>query len=109
LAKLSDAQPDVSLPASDVGAYLFVPDARGNGTSVEALQVTESEGVPDEEFGKVAEAIYDEATDLRYRLVEAGVVDDDTRNSEPNTLLVANLNVARTKAAASPSHSRHED
>lgn len=78
LADRSDVRPtDVSIPAGDVGAYLFLPDEGGAGTSVQELRVTETEGVPDEEFGKVAEAIYDEATDLRYRLIEAGAAPDD--------------------------------
>jgi predicted ATPase len=78
LAERSEVrQPGISLPAGDVGAYLFAPDEKGSGTSVQELHVTETEGVPDEEFGRVAEAIYDEATDLRYRLIEAGATPDD--------------------------------
>jgi predicted ATPase len=65
---------DVLMP-KDVSAYLFHQRPRVGGTVIRALKVTENEGIPDEEFGRVAESIYDEATALRYQIINEGIDD----------------------------------
>lgn len=64
---------DVILQANNVTAYLFRDRPKAAGTVVNRLKVSEAEGIPDEEFGNVAQAIYDEATTLQYRLIDAGI------------------------------------
>jgi predicted ATPase len=70
IARVVSHEPTL-VQASAVSAYLFRPRQRGGGTSVRRLAISEMEGIADEEFGKVAAAIYDEATSLQYRLMEA--------------------------------------
>jgi len=59
-----------ALALEDVSAYLFTPDG-DSGTNVQQLEVSGIDGIPDEEFARVAEAMYDEAVGLQYRLVGA--------------------------------------
>ena len=56
-----------------VGAYLFQRSESSGGTIIRGLKVTESEGIPDDEFGRVAQAMYQDATALQYRLIDAGI------------------------------------
>jgi predicted ATPase len=59
----------VSIPYTDVAAYLFRSPNGESGTTIRRLQISEMDGIPDEEFGKVADAIYNDAADLEYRLL----------------------------------------
>lgn len=68
---LSDGSGPFHLHPDAVAAYLFRPDP-SSGTVIERLEVTLAEGIPDEEFARVAESIYNEATELEYRILEAG-------------------------------------
>jgi predicted ATPase len=54
----------------DVSAYLF--KSAPLGTRLTRLNISATEGIPDEEFSRVAEAIYDETVNLQYQLLEAG-------------------------------------
>jgi predicted ATPase len=65
-------RPSVSIPYSEVAAYLFKSSDGRGGTTIRRLSISDNDGIPDEEFGKVAEAIYNEAADLEYRLILAG-------------------------------------
>lgn len=56
------------LSHQNVAAYLFKP-SEANGTQVEKLEISAVDGIPDEEFGKVAEAIYNEAAELQYKIL----------------------------------------
>ena len=69
--KLAEEVSDPDLLADRVAAYLFTPHER-IGTRVTPLKVSRIDGIPDEEFGRVAEAIYSESVDLQYRLIDAG-------------------------------------
>lgn len=53
-----------SLAAEDLGAYLFRTDDASGGSVVEELKVTAEDGIPEEEFVRIAEGIYDEIIDL---------------------------------------------
>jgi predicted ATPase len=50
------------IKASRVGAYLFRPSAAG--TAVRRLPVSARHGIPEEEFGRVAEDLYEQAVEL---------------------------------------------
>lgn len=69
--------PDLQLPPDQVGAYLFEPRPGGRGTVITELKVSPVEGIPDEEFGRVTETIYDQAAALQYRLLNSGVQHED--------------------------------
>src|SRR5262249_15019081 len=62
-------EPSVAIPYTDVAAYLFKTSGDQSGSTIRKLAISESEGIPDQEFGKVAEAIYNDAADLEYRLI----------------------------------------
>jgi predicted ATPase len=59
------------IPSSQVAAYLFGRSRDARGTTIQKLAVTKSEGISDEEFGRVTEAIYHEAADLQYKIIQA--------------------------------------
>jgi len=50
------------LKADEVAAYLF--ECTNEGSVIRELQVTPTDGIPEQEFLKIAEAIYDETVDL---------------------------------------------
>jgi predicted ATPase len=54
----------------DVGAYLFARNENSSGTVVRSLVVTPSQGIPDDEFARVAEAMYQNATALQYKVID---------------------------------------
>lgn len=58
------------LSHQNVAAYLFKPN-EAKGTQVEKLEISSVDGIPDEEFGKVAEAIYNEAAELQHKILES--------------------------------------
>ncbi|HEU5029255.1 MAG TPA: AAA family ATPase [Spirillospora sp.] len=58
-----------SLSHEDIGAYLFQPSESNKGTQVVSLPVSELDGIPDEEFGRVADVIYNEAAKLQSRII----------------------------------------
>lgn len=58
-----------SLSHEDIGAYLFQPSKANEGTQVVTLPVSELDGIPDEEFGRVADVIYNEAAQLQNRII----------------------------------------
>jgi predicted ATPase len=65
-----------SIPYTCVAAYLFRASETHGGTTIRRLSISEKDGIPDEEFGKVAEAIYNDAADLGYRLIRVGTDKD---------------------------------
>jgi len=78
IADLSgDKRPESSIPSENVGAYLFEANSEGDGTKIRRLTVSETEGIPDDDFGRVTEAIYNEAADLENRLAQAEVQGDE--------------------------------
>jgi predicted ATPase len=52
------------LKAEEVGVYLFKGAAMEGGTTVEELKVTEEDGIPQDEFVRIAEQLYDETVRL---------------------------------------------
>ena len=60
-----DYSDDESIPASSVGAYLFDTSGEEPGSSViRELPVTDRDGIPEDEFTRVAESLYDEMVEL---------------------------------------------
>jgi len=57
------------LTPDEVGVYLFEDKRAGAGTKVHALPVDAEHGIPDPEFQRVAEALYQETTGLQRRLL----------------------------------------
>jgi predicted ATPase len=55
---------DDCLDASDVGVYLFSMDDSGSGSTAEPLSCSAEEGIPEDEFGRIAEALYNEKVRL---------------------------------------------
>jgi hypothetical protein len=49
----------------EVGAYLFEDDEQHQGSIIRQLPVTADEGIPEDEFAKVASALYQETTELQ--------------------------------------------
>jgi predicted ATPase len=62
--KLGYSEDDYLL-AKEVAAYLFNFAASGTGSVIKELKVTEEDGIPEDEFVKIAEAIYDETVRLQ--------------------------------------------
>ena len=52
------------LPSESVGAYLFSSRKGRPGTQAIKLSVSKSEGIPEDDFVRIAEAIYDETVQL---------------------------------------------
>ena len=52
------------LQPEEVGAYLFELDQIKGGSFVKELTVNYEDGIPEEEFSKVAEVLYDETAGL---------------------------------------------
>lgn len=52
------------LKAEEVGVYLFKAMGRERGTTVEELEVTLEDGIPQDEFVRIAEQLYDETVCL---------------------------------------------
>ena len=63
--KLGYAQ-DEYIRAREVGAYLVSFGTNGHGSGVTELHVTEEDGIPEEEFVKIQEALYNETTSIEY-------------------------------------------
>ncbi len=59
-----DYSDDESIPASSVGAYLFETTDEESGSVIRELPVTDREGIPEDEFTRVAESLYDEMVEL---------------------------------------------
>ena len=56
---------DESIPAASVGAYLFdTSDEKPGSSVIVELPVTYSDGIPEDEFTRVAESLYDEMVEL---------------------------------------------
>lgn len=60
-----------SLAVEDLGAYLFCMDT-AEGSVIEELRITAEEGIPEEEFIRIAEEIYDETTSLEHARLGQG-------------------------------------
>lgn len=56
---------DDYLSAQEVATYLFYFDEKARGSLVQELEVTEEDGIPEDEFVKIAEAIYRETVRLQ--------------------------------------------
>ncbi|HXG32180.1 MAG TPA: AAA family ATPase [Bryobacteraceae bacterium] len=56
-----------ALKSQEVSVYLFKARSRREGSTAEELKVTETEGIPQDEFVRVAEELYDETVDLERR------------------------------------------
>lgn len=56
------------LNPEEVGAYLFDLDWKKGGSSVKELTVSAEDGIPEEEFAKVTEALYKETVYLHRRI-----------------------------------------
>lgn len=54
------------LKAEEVGAYLFHFDESGDGSLITELEVTDEDGIPEEQFFKIAEAVYNETVTLQH-------------------------------------------
>jgi predicted ATPase len=52
------------LSSEEVGAYLFELDAKKGGSFIRELKVSPEDGIPEEEFAKVTEALYKETVYL---------------------------------------------
>lgn len=59
---------DEYLKADEVSAYLFSFDSNRQGSRIDELRVTEEDGIPEDEFVKVAESIYQETVQLERSL-----------------------------------------
>jgi hypothetical protein len=65
--ELGYSKDDYLLPA-DVGSYLFCFGKNGGTSHIEELKVTEQDGIPEDEFVRIAEAIYDETLSIERSL-----------------------------------------
>jgi hypothetical protein len=59
---------DDYLSPTEVGSYLFCFDKKNGGSQIKELKVTEEDGIPEDEFVKIAEAIYDETVSIERAL-----------------------------------------
>ena len=66
--KLAGYEEKDFLRADEVGAYVFTSQARSGERSITELKVTEDEGISDQEFLKVHEALYAESVKLQREL-----------------------------------------
>jgi predicted ATPase len=57
--------------AEKVASYLFSARSPSQGTLVRRMQVSLAEGIPEDEFGRVAEQMYQESVDLQYELMSS--------------------------------------
>lgn len=60
--------PEDFLMPEDVGTYLFDLDQDKGGSFIKEVPVTAEDGIPEEEFTKVAEALYQETVRLERRI-----------------------------------------
>ena len=58
--------PDDFLTPEDVGCYLFEWNDEGPGSVIRPLDVNVEDGIPEDEFSEISEALYDEYVDLEY-------------------------------------------
>jgi len=61
---MAPKSPDHLAP-EEVGAYLFVTDESGGGSTVRELTVTGQDGIPEDNFEQVAEELYDDTVQLQ--------------------------------------------
>ena len=54
------------LKEEEVGAYLFKHSKKLGGSTVEKLNVTSENGIPDDEFARIAEQLYNETVKIDY-------------------------------------------
>ena len=59
---------DDYLSPAEVGAYLFCFDGKGGASHIEELRVTEQDGIPEGDFARIYEAIYDETLSIERTL-----------------------------------------
>lgn len=62
---------DEYLKAEEVSACLFSFDPNEEGSRIKELRVTEEDGIPEDEFAKVAESIYEETVQLERSLTHS--------------------------------------
>ena len=65
--RMAPKSPDHLAP-EEVGAYLFVTDESGGGSTVRELTVTGQDGIPEDNFAQVAEELYDDTVQLQEGL-----------------------------------------
>jgi len=65
--ELGYSEEDFLSPA-EVGAYLFCLDKDSGASHIEELEVTEQDGIPEDEFARIYEAIYDETLSIERSL-----------------------------------------
>ena len=65
-----DYSDDESIPASSVGAYLFETTGEMPGSVIRELPVTDRDGIPEDEFTRVAESLYNEMVRLDRAVME---------------------------------------
>jgi hypothetical protein len=65
--ELGYSQDDYLLP-EEVGSYLFCFDNKGDGTHIKELKVTEEDGIPEDEFARIYEALYEETLSIERSL-----------------------------------------
>jgi hypothetical protein len=66
-AKLGYSKDDYLLP-EEVGSYLFCFGKNGGASRIEELIVTEEDGIPEDEFARIYEALYDETLSIERSL-----------------------------------------
>jgi predicted ATPase len=54
------------ISSDNVGAYLFKPNIKKGGSIVEELQINDEDGIPEDEFTRIAEELYHETTQIEY-------------------------------------------
>jgi hypothetical protein len=65
--ELGYSRDDYLLPP-EVGSYLFCFGKNSSGSHIKELKVTEEDGIPEDEFLRIAEAIYDETLSIERSL-----------------------------------------
>ncbi len=62
-------QSEEYLDADDVGAYLFKFDEKSGGSVIQPIEVKPEVGIDTEEFGKVAEELYEQSVNLQEKVL----------------------------------------
>jgi predicted ATPase len=57
------------LKPSEVSCYVFNYDAESSGYRIDEVEITKEDGISDDEFIKVTEALYEETVKLRRELI----------------------------------------
>jgi len=57
------------LKPGEVACYVFNYDAESTGYKIDEVEITKEDGISDDEFIKVTEALYEETVKLRRELI----------------------------------------